>query len=370
MCQNTGKLQDFILKSEKSVAILGAGINIADVRSEAIEFIEKLNIPTVLTYGGTDILPYNHPLYAGVVGIAGTYAANTAVQNSDLIIAMGTRLSPNVTGGKQNLFAPQAKKVMIDIDKEELTKFTSKEFLLDLAIHCDLKDFFKIKLKGKDNGKWLEIIKLWKDKYLICPSSYYESKKINPYVFVKELSLLSQSGDVITSDTGANLAWTMQAWETKKDQKIISAWNHTPMGYSLPAAIGASFTTKENVICLIGDGGLMMCLQELATVVRHKLPIKIFVFNNHGHSIQKQTIENWLQGNYQAVNEETGLSFPNFNIIATAFGIKHITLKSHEDIKIKLSYILKSKFPILVNVEIDPDARIVPMIKFGQSLDE
>ena len=141
------------------------------------------------------------------------------------------------------------------------------------------------------------------------------------------------------------------------------------MGYALPAAIGAAFSTHKNILCLIGDGGLMMCIQELATVTRYHIPIKIFIFNNHGHSIQKQTIETWLKGRFEAVDVPSGLSFPDFQKVGKAFRISTLTLNRHKDLSKKLLRILSMKGPVLVNVEIDPDARIVPMLKFGAGLE-
>lgn len=374
---NIKKLYQLIVSSKRPVILYGAGVGIADARSEAIRFADYFGIPTARTYGGGDVMTSAHRLNIGTIGVAGTRSGNFALQTADLIIAIGTRLNPNVTGGKQNLFAPKAKKVMIDIDPEESKKFSKNDFTIDLAIVSDIKVFFNncSKLYQKKFPisfvNWLRIIKGWEKKYPICPEVYYtSSKEIQPNVFIKELSKLTQVGDVIVADTGANLCWVLTGWETKKDQRIISAWSQTPMGYALPAAIGAAFVTKKDVICLIGDGGLMMCLQELATVVRHKLPIKIFIFNNHGHSIQKQTLENWLAGKYEAVDEPTGLSFPDFGKIGGAFGIETETLDSHKGLKENLIRILKQKKAMLINVEIDPDARIVPMLKYGGGLED
>lgn len=377
LLKDVEKLFQMVVSSKHPVIIYGAGVGIAEARTEAIKFADYFGIPVVRTYGGGDIVPSAHRLNIGTIGIAGTRAGNFAVQTADLIIAVGTRLSPNITGGKQNLFARYAKKVMVDIDKEELNKFTKNEFLIDLSIETDAKTFFSCcerlykKKFPKSNASWLAIIRHWENRYPICPQSYYtKSKEIQPHVFIKELSRLARPGDVIVSDTGANLCWTLQAWETKKNQRIISAWSHTPMGYALPAAIGATFVTKKPVLCLIGDGGLMMCLQELATVVRHKLSIKIFIFNNHGHSIQRQTLETWLGGRYVAVDEPSGLSFPDFEKVGRAFGIPTLTLSRHTELKQKLTEILYSRGAMLVNVEIDPDARIVPMLKFGAGLED
>lgn len=370
------ELRNLLENSRRPVAILGAGISLSRAKTEVVKFMEYFQIPCARTYAGADVLPSFHKLNIGTIGIAGGRSGNLALQTSDLIIAVGTRLSPNITGGKQNLFAPRAKKVMVDIDVCELDKFSGKEFLLDLAIESDIKEFFgaakKLYRSSFPNkfNLWLEKIKTWEIRFPLCPKEYFSPKQIHPLLFIKKLSRYCLSGDVIVADTGANLCWTLQAWQTKKNQRIISAWNQTPMGYSLPAAIGASFTTKEKIICLIGDGGLMMCLQELATVNKYKIPLKIFIFNNRGHSIQKQTIETWLGGRYEAVDESSGLSFPDFAILGKAFRIKTEVIKRHEDLEKKLKKILNEKEPVLVDVRIDPLARITPMLKFGSGLED
>lgn len=387
-------LYHMIEAAKRPVFILGAGIHAAKTEKETLEFLGHLKIPVLLTWGAADLLPHDHELNMGGVGICGPRAGNFAVQNADLVIAMGTRLSQMITGGKPNLFATSAKKVMIDVDEEELNKFDKESFVLDLAIHSDLLNFYKgcrqfytKKLEGiallskeiKDHAdisslevdkdrfaSWRELIHNWKKMYPICESDAYKKEgRINPYVFIKELSKMAGEGDIIIADTGANVSWTLQAFETKKRQRIFSAWNHTPMGYSLPASVGAAFATKENVICIIGDGGLMMCLQELATARRHNLPIKIFIFDNKGHGIQKQTIDIWLNSFYVAVDEPSGLYFPSYQKIAEAFNIPYFCISNHKELLTQLEDIYKKSELFICNVEMIENQKIVPMVKFG-----
>ncbi len=372
------ELVTLIKNSRRPVLIMGAGIRIAKAQNLAIAFAEHFHIPAILTWGGMDLLPRDHEFNMGGLGVCGPRAGNFAVQNSDLVIALGTRLSQMITGGKQDLFAPKARKVMVDIDSAELNKFTPRDFQLDLSVQADLKDFFNscaaIDLKNSKDLflEWRRQIREWDKKYPICPPQYYDCKdRVNPYVFVKELSKALGENDIIIADTGANVSWTLQAFEIKKGQRIFSAWNHSPMGYSLPGSIGAALAAGgRNVICLTGDGGLMMSLEELATVRRYNIPIKIFIFNNHGHGIQKQTIDTWLNSRYVAVNEETGLSFPDFEKTGKAFKLTSMTLNNHDDVKTKLKMILKAKGPVLCNVEVTEDQRIVPMLKFGAGLED
>lgn len=371
------KIFFLIRNSSRPILIFGAGVKNAGVAKQALSLAEYFNLPVLLTWGGADLMPYTHRLNMNGLGVCGPRWGNFAAQNSDLVIAIGTRLSQLITGGKQNLFAPGAKKIMVDIDYEELKKFTPDIFTLDIGLCCSLTEFFatcqKLYQRGeKDLFKsWRQIIRDWREKYPIVPRSYYnQTPEVNPYVFIKELSHQAREGEIITADTGANLAWTMQAWETKKNQRIISAWSHTPMGYSLPAAIGATLTAVKEIVCLTGDGGLMMCLEELATVIRYQLPIKIFIFTNHCHGIQKQTLDTWLESRYTAADEASGLFFPDFIKVGKAFGFTTVNIEKHKELKSKIKQVLNIKGPVLCNVEIYTDQKIIPMLKFGSGLED
>lgn len=376
--QQVEQLFSMIKKAERPVLIVGAGIHAAHVEEEWITFAKYFQLPVLLTWGATDSLPYSDELNMGGVGVCGPRAGNFAAQYSDLVIAVGTRLSQMITGGKQSLFAPNAKKAMIDIDVEEINKFGPDTFLIDLPIISDLQSFFQQceNLYDEDGeidrfSAWREKIREWKTRYPLCIESDKAIEgKLNPYVFIKELSSVSYEGDIFVADTGANICWTMQAFEVKADQKIFSAWNHTPMGYALPASIGAAFATGKQINCLIGDGGLMMCLQELATVSRYNLPIKIFVFDNKGHSTVKQTIELWLQGRYVVVDEESGLSFPDYEKLASTFSIPYFFFENYADVEDNLRGVLQSDGPAFCHLNILETQRIVPMLKFGSGLED
>ncbi len=375
--ENIIHLNELINGSKKPLVIFGAGVHIANAEEEAREFIRHLNIPAVTTWGAKDLFIENDKLNMGTIGACGPRAGNFAVQTADLVIALGTRLSQLITGGKQNLFAPNAKIVMIDIDNEELDKFNETSININLKIHANLGDFFEafeeIKTKYIEDKyqAWRQLIISWKNKYPICLESYKEAtKRVNPYLFLKEASKYAQEGDIIIADTGANLSWTSQAFEVKEGQRIFSAWNHTPMGYSLPAAVGASFATKNNIICFIGDGGLMMCLQELATARRYNLPIKIFIFDNQGHGIQKQTLDTWLASNYCAVDESSGLSFPDYSKLADAFSIPFYRIKNHDDMLNNLNEIWNNDQLFICSIDLIQNQKIVPMLKFGAGLED
>ncbi|MDR3623841.1 MAG: thiamine pyrophosphate-binding protein [Chlamydiales bacterium] len=371
------QLFQMIADSKRPVFVIGAGVHCAKVEEAVTVFLRHFKVPVLLTWGAFDLLAFDDELNMGGVGVCGPRAGNFAVQNADLVVAMGTRLSPMITGGKQNLFAPGAKKIMIDVDEEELKKFDKDTFVLDLQIHSDLGKFFKVcesfYIENIEDrfSSWRKLIHEWMREYPVCNlDDYHRKDRVNPYVFIKEMSGLAKEGDIIIADTGANVSWTLQAFETKKRQRIFSAWNHTPMGYSLPASVGAAFATKEDVICIIGDGGLMMCLQELATARRHNLPIKIFIFDNKGHGIQKQTIDTWLNSHYVAVDEASGLYFPDYHKLAESFHIPYFCIRNHSDLLSNFNAIWNTPGLFICNVEMIENQKIVPMLKFGAGLED
>jgi len=371
-------LLSWIEEAKRPLVIYGAGIRIAGVIDPALRFLRQWGLPAVLTWGGKDIMPYDDPLNMGGVGVVGPRSGNFAAQNADLIIAVGTRLSQMITGGKTSLFAPHAKKVLVDIDPYELSKFTSDDFHLDLGIESDFPSFFQCLSsfsQGNDDperfASWRAQIKAWETQYPVCPLPKYQRHDyVDGHVFVKTISKLSRPGDIFIADTGANISWTLQAIELKPNQRIFSAWNHTPMGYALSAAIGAAKASGQRILCLTGDGGLMMNIEELATIRRYNLDVKLFIFNNGGHAIQKQTIDTWLNSKYVAVDEKSGLSFPDFVKTAQAFNLSALRASSHDELESVINRALAAPGPVVCDIIIDPNQKIEPMLKFGSSLED
>jgi len=371
-------LVSWLQAARRPLVIYGVGVRIAGAMEPALQFVRQWHLPVVLTWGGKDMMTYDDPLNMGGLGVVGPRAGNFAAQNADLIIAVGTRLSQMITGGKTNLFAPHAKKVLVDIDPFELSKFTANDFHLDLAIASDFPSFFQRlaeSSKGRGNpdslSGWRTQIKTWDREYPICPQQKYKRQDyVDAHVFVKTLSKISREGDIFVADTGANISWTLQAIEIKPHQRIFSAWNHTPMGYALSASVGAACAANRRVLCLCGDGGLMMNIQELATIRRYNLNVKLFIFNNGGHSIQKQTIDTWLNSHYVAVDEKSGLSFPDFVKVAEAFGLPAFRAANHDELESVINTALTTPGPVVCDIIIDPNQKIEPMLKFGSGLED
>lgn len=362
------KLNSLFANSKKPLVILGSGIRISGSANLIQPFIEELNVPFVTTWGAKDLFDDGHRLNIGSFGVCGPRPGNWAISESDLILVLGARLNQMQVGGKISEFAPNAFKVIVDIEKLELDKFEDLGLIVDYGLNLDLNFFIdSCKINKVNNDNWNNWVKELKTEYTIVSEHASDPEPINAYQFVNLLSENLEEGSIIFTDAGGNLCWTMQAFKTKKEQRLISAWNHSPMGFSLPAAIGASFSGAKNKIsCIIGDGGLMMCLQELGTVSRHDLPIDIFIFNNRGHGIQKQTINTWLGGNQIGVDYETGLYFPNFELIARSFGIDYQKIESISQARQLLP--TRSNRPVIYDVLIKPTQSIHPMLVFGGDL--
>lgn len=362
-----------VKKARRPVLIYGWGIHLARAEVEALELVRLLGIPVAMTWAARDLMPEDDPLAIGGFGTHGTRFANFAVQNADLIISIGSRLDTKATGSPPSSFAREAKLIMLDIDPAEIRKFEKLELKIDIAISADAGMFLRALLeraKGQgfpDLSAWVTRIGEWKSRYPECRPEHAMEIGVNPYWLVKQLSSQLDNNQIIFSDTGCALAWMMQGFEFKTGQRFFHAFNNTPMGYGLPGAIGASFARPgQRIVCMSGDGSLQMSIQELATVARHRLPVKILLLNNRGHAMVRQTQEMWLDGNYYATSPEGGLPNPDFVAIARAYGLRAETLALNADIGDSLEDILRDYGPCLLNIEINPDHRVVPQVKYGR----
>jgi acetolactate synthase-1/2/3 large subunit len=377
---NIDKLLQDISKASRPVLILGGGLK-TPANEEYKALVEKLNIPVLLTWAGADLLDNKDSLRIGTFGVYGSRIGNYSVQNADLVIAIGTRLSQNLTGGILSSFAREAKIVMVDVDANEMSKFEGYGINIHYGINMTAVEFVRLvseKIKASyrcDFSEWKVKIENWRKK---LPNDFKPGVPINNqqfldvYEFFGRFSLYTREKELIYVDTGGNLTWTCNSLQIKMGQKLYSAWNNTPMGYSLPASIGAAFShTNDHLTCIIGDGGLMICLAELATVSRNQLPVKIFLINNHGHGIQKQTLQTWLNGKYVGVDEASGLAFPkDYELLVKSFGLKYYSLNAESDIEGTLQEVFADKLPCFVDVEINPDQKLYPVLKFGFPLEK
>lgn len=368
---------ELLRKSSRPILIYGWGIRLARGDAAATAFLERSRLPVVPTWGAVDLVPSHAPNYVGTFGLHGTRYGNFAVQNSDCIVAIGTRLDTHETGTPLSSFGREARKVVVDIDPAELAKFPGFGLTIDLPVEADARRFLEALLRELDGTElpdisaWRERIRQWREQFSICPPANYSRDCVDPYVFVKTLSGVLKADATVAIDTGCAVAWFMQAFESKPGQRVFSALNNTPMGYALPAAIGASFALGgKPVVCLIGDGGLMMNIQELATIMHHRLPVKVIVLNNHGYSMIQQTQDQWLGSRYHASSEVGGLSFPDFVTIAQAHRMAAARVERNAGLAAAIERAVAHPGPFLCDVALDPAERVIPQVTFGRPIED
>ena len=365
------KIENLLKKSKKPVIILGGGIKYGKSELNLINFLKTFKTPVVTTWSGVDLVDYNNSNYIGNIGVYGSRAANFTVQNSDLILCLGTRLDTRVTGGVPKSFARKAKKIVVDIDKYELGK--KRGLKIDLKIELDIKTFFQEYTKYKkiniNREEWLLRCNNWKVKYPTILKEFYKEKNyVNPYVFIDKLSKSLNNKDIIIADDGGHLTWTIQSFKVKFGQKLFSAFGNSPMGYALPASIGASIAkNNKRIICIDGDGSIQINLQELHTIDKLRLPVKIFILNNDGFGIIKQFQDLYLGKRYEASGK--GVSNPNFKKVSNAFNINYNLIKNHSDLK-KLDKIISSKKPEIIEIKLKNNHKIIPKLQFGNPIED
>ena len=353
-----------IAKSERPVLHLGQGVKIAGAQNYLRKLVDKFRIPFALTWNASDLIESSHKSYIGRPGAFAERGTNFIIQNCDLHIAIGTRLPFMVTGYNAKDFARNAKKVMVDIDINEVKKSNVN---LNEKICCDSKYFLKELLKHipkKINlsNNWIDYCKNVRKKYPIVLSKFKKQKRtINSYVFIDSLSDILKSNDVVVTDMGLSFVGTHQAFKVKRGQKVFTNSGHAPMGWGLPAAIGACYASKKKkVICITGEGGLQMNIQEFATVMHNNLPIKTFIYNNGGYLTIKQTQQLGFNNRIMGSNKKTGLSFPSYKKIAESHNIRYVKINNNKSLKSKIKKILSDNKPVICELIIDHNQEQMP----------
>ena len=361
------KVANLLSKSQRPILHLGQGVKISEGQNFLRKLINKSKIPFALTWNATDLIESNHPYYIGRPGAFAERGTNFIIQNCDLYIALGTRLPFMVTGYNAKDFARKAKKVMVDIDNIEIKK---TKVNIDEKICCDAKYFLKKIINFIPNSKKLSVErKEWhkycvniRKKYPIILDEFKKQKKtINSYVFIDALSDILKKNDVVVTDMGLSFVGTHQAFKIKKGQKLFTNSGHAPMGWGLPAAVGACFASnKKKVICITGEGGLQMNIQEFATIMHNRLPIKTFIYNNGGYLTIKQTQQLGFNSRIMGSNSKTGLSFPNYKKIADSHKIKYFKIRNNIDLVKNIKKILAGNFPVICELMIDHNQEQMP----------
>jgi acetolactate synthase-1/2/3 large subunit len=357
---------DILCSSKRPLIIAGHGIRLAKAESIFRDLITRLKIPIVTTMNGFDIIESSHPLFIGRIGTVGQRAGNFALQNADLILCLGTRNNIRQISYNWDTYASKAKKIIVDIDLAELNKSTVS---VDLSIHANVLDFIEMLLLKNINSinrnDWIEWCIYRKQKYSPKHEQYYKSKNnlINPYHFIINLTEFLSSKEVIVGGNGSAFLCPYQAGEVKLGQRYIWNSGNASMGYEIPAAIGACLANnKNNVICLAGDGSVMMNLQELQTIKHYNLPIKIFILNNDGYCSIQQTQRNFFHSRFVACTSDSGVTFPEFKKIAKAFDLPYLKLTSSQKINKFLKKVLITKGPVICEIFLEKGYTFIPKL--------
>ncbi|MBU2260240.1 thiamine pyrophosphate-binding protein [Patescibacteria group bacterium] len=341
------KIAQLLKEAKKPLFLAGNGIRMAGGEEILRKVLEKLKINVVTPiFTADDLVTYDYPFYLGRQGMPGNKTANYAIDNCDVLLVVGERLQLTQTSWDYDKFAAQAKKIMVDVDEQELYKKTIK---IDVPVHCDAKLFLENLYKQEIQ------LNRWEIKVEpINPDNYAGDKKyLNVYSFLNKLSNCSKGIDVATANGMASVA-SHQALRISSGQRFITNAGLGNMGSGLPMAIGACIAReKKPIICLEGDGSIMMNIQELQTVVHHKLPIKIFIFNNNGYYSIRSTHLKFFNKIF-ASDPATGVSFPDFSRLIPAWGLAYERINNDDELS-KVEKVMEHKGPIVCELMLDPD---------------
>lgn len=354
---------EMLRTAERPLIIAGNGIRLGNAIPQFKSFIEKYSIPFVVSYLGVDLLPSNHPLYVGRVGIKGDRAGNFAMQNADLIIALGTRLCVPMTGYEYRSFARKAKVVVVDIDPNEHKKNTIR---IDHCINADVKNFLSLANieQKKDTSEWITRCKKWQEQWPICLPSYKKEKHgINMYYCIQQLAQYMGDNATVVSDAGSAYYVTAQALQIKEGQRHITSGAQADMGFTIPAAIGVCVAQKKgDVIGITGDGSFQLNLQELQTIVHNELPIKIFVWNNDGYLSIRATQAKFFEGRRIGTDKDSGISFPSLKKIAAAYGIQYCKVSRSSKLDETIQQVLACPSAVICEVISPPNQEVIPTV--------
>lgn len=359
-----------LARAKRPVMLAGTGVRCADMQHEFLQLADQLKIPVVTGWNAHDLVANENPYYAGRPGTVGDRAGNFAIQNSDFLLVLGCRLNIRQISYNWASFASRAWKVMVDADSAELNKPTLN---IDLKVHADLKDFIPafnavlaeehvVQSEHTAYLSWcLERVR----KYpTVMPHYRQQQSPINPYYFIETLFAGLDSDDIVVAGNGSACVIGFQAAHLKQGQRLYTNSGDASMGYDLPAALGASIALDgKRIVCLAGDGSLMMNLQELQTVVGYGYPIKVIVLNNCGYHSIRQTQQAYFADNLFGIDPSNGVSLPDFVALAKALNIQAAKVSSIEDWQgAEVKELMQNNEPALIEVMLDPEQHFSPKL--------
>jgi acetolactate synthase-1/2/3 large subunit len=357
------RVLDEVSKAKKPVIYAGGGVILSDASKELREFAKKTNIPVTMTLMGLGCFPGTDPMSLGMIGMHGTFRANMAVTNCDLLIAIGARFDDRITGDI-NAFASYAKIVHIDIDPTSI----SKNIPVDIPVVGDVKEILKSalgllkekKVKKPGRKKWFNDIKVWKDKHSL---DYKMKEIIKPQYVVEKIYEVTKGDCIITTEVGQNQMWAAQYFNYDKPRTLLTSGGLGTMGYGFPAAIGAQVAfPKKTVIDIAGDGSIQMNIQELATAVEYNLPVKIAILNNYSLGMVRQ----WQQLFYdRRYSHSTFTRHPDFVKLAEAYGAVGLRTDKPDEVEQVIKKALSINKPVIMDFIVENEECVYPMVPAG-----
>ena len=362
-----------IATAKRPVVFAGGGVRLSGQHGAFIKLVEKLGVPVVSGWNAHDVIWNAHPNYVGRPGSIGDRAGNFAVQNADLLIILGSRLNIRQVSYNWKSFARAAYKIWVDIDETELKKPTVKA---DMPIVASLTDLLPVLVNqayagpSSDHISWLAWCKERQRRFPAVLPEYWNNERINPYCFMHELFEQLPVGQKVVTGNGSACVVSFQAAELKPGQRLWTNSGCATMGYDLPASIGACKASGgEPIVCLAGDGSIMMNLQELQTIVGERLPIKIFILNNSGYVSIFQTHRNFFNGVEVGGGPKSGVTFPNFERLSAGFDIPYLRCSTHAEMAEKIAATMATDGPVICELMIDEEQPFAPKLGAKQHPD-
>lgn len=357
---------DKIRSAKAPLIFAGSGVRLSNSGELLLKLVEKLHIPVAVAWNSGDLIAYDNPYYAGSPSREGTRGSAFIVQNCDLLIVLGSRMNIRTITYNKHDFGKRAYKIMVDVDAEELKK---PSFVPDMSVQGDVRQLLELLLAEPYTAEalhepWVKWCRMMVEKYPACLPEYHQDARLNPYVFVDEMFSQMNERDILTLGNGSACVMTFQGAKIKQGQRMFTNSGCAAMGYGMPAAIGAAMAraTDERVICIDGDGSLMMNLQELETIAFNHLNVKLFILNNDGYHSIRQTQRNLFNGRLVGLDRTSGVGFPDFGKLADAFDFAYFEASQEKDLADTIERSLNAIGPVMCNVIVDPDQNFVPKL--------
>ena len=360
-----------LARARRPVLLAGGGVIMSNAATELTSLARKLRVPVTGTLMGLGAFPATEPLWLGMIGMHGSYAANLAINNADLLVCAGARFDDRVTG-KLSAFAPKARIVHIDIDPTSIRKNVEVDVPVVGDCRLSLQGVMEIcdtRFAGEDwadkHADWLDEVGEWKESK---PPAYQKNGNIKPQHVVEALFEITGGDAIIATEVGQHQMWTAQFYAFTKPRTLLTSGGLGTMGFGFPAAIGAQFAFPDKkVIVVAGDGSLQMNIQELATAVANRLPVKVVILNNRHLGMVRQWQELFYNGNYSSTNMEAQ---PDFVKLAEAYGAEGYRIEKPEDMLPVLKKALATPSPAFIDVMVEREENVYPIVPAGAALDE